>query len=291
MSYSRFSASRPLAQALTLGLGAALSSAAAAPLSVTLSLTDGDRPFAYHNPLKVGDQELQVQELKFYVSEVALVRSDGSEVPLPGIRLATFKKGTPPQNIEIFRADAPPGDYRGLRLNIGVPRALNHQDAALAAAPLNIEQGMYWAWNSGYIFFSLHGEAAGQNVATHIGGDNHRLTVDLSDLQKPGTALKVTDAGLSVPATLDLQKLYAAGVGGAPWDFSKPAYQQVHFGPVAAQLFLNASGAFRRADGAFANPVYRGAAPVTGSASAAPAQGASQPQTQHHQHGAPAQRP
>lgn len=249
---------------LTLLLATLASGAVAAPLTVTLSLMDGTEPFFYHNPLKVNGQILKVEEVKFYVSEVALVRADGREVPVPGLSLAHLQKGTPPQNIEIFKSEVPAGEYRGLRFNIGVPRDLNHRDATVAQAPLNVEQGMYWAWNSGYIFFSLHGQSGDQKVANHVGGDSHRITVDLTDLQKPGTALNVTDAGLTVPVRLDLQKLYAAGLSGQPWDFSRAPYQQVHFGAVADQFFMNVSSAFSRADGVNANPVDRGRpAPAT----------------------------
>ncbi|MHA0036318.1 MbnP family protein [Deinococcus sp. PESE-13] len=251
---------------------ALLGSAAAAPLSLTLSLTDGQTPFLFDSALKVAGQDLTVQEVKFYVSDVALVRADGTEVPVRGLSLAQLKKGTTPQNIEIFKGEAPAGTYRGLRFNVGVPRALNHADATTAKAPLSLEQGMYWAWNSGYIFFTLLGESNGVKVANHVGGDSHRITVDLTDLQKPGTALRVAaDGGLTVPVSLDLQKLYAAGVGGA-WDFSRAQYQQVHFGPVADQFYANVAGAFSRADGANANPVYRGApAPAGAAAPTAPA--------------------
>lgn len=243
-----------------LCLGAA--SAVAAPMTITLSLTDGKEPFFYHNPLTVGTQTLNVNEVKFYVSDVALVRANGTEVRVPGLSLAHLKKGTPPQNIEIFRGQAPVGEYRGLRFNVGVPRDLNHKDATTAKSPLSVEDGMYWAWNSGYIFFTLTGTTGDKKVANHVGGDSHRITVDLTDLQKPGTTLNLSKEGLSVPVQLDLQKLYAAGVSGQPWDFSQAAYQQVHFGPVADQFFINVSGAFSRADGVNANPVYRGPAPT-----------------------------
>ncbi|UTA52361.1 hypothetical protein MSS93_15325 [Deinococcus radiodurans] len=63
---------------------ALLGSAAAAPLSLTLSLTDGQTPFLLDTALKVAGQDLTVQEVKFYVSDVALVRADGTEVPVRG---------------------------------------------------------------------------------------------------------------------------------------------------------------------------------------------------------------
>lgn len=230
-----------------LALSAGLASAA--PVTLTLSLLDGDKPFFYHNNLTLPNGgQLHVHEVKLYISNVALVKADGTEVPVPGLTLAKLQMGTPPQNIQIFRGDAPEGDYRGVIFDVGVPRDLNHQDATSAKAPLSVEDGMYWAWNSGYIFFGLHGttsvNGADKDIALHIGGDNHRITVNLADLQKPGTAFKLDAKGTSIPVALNLQALLAKGVDGQPWDLSIPAYQQVHFGPVADQFAKNANSAF-----------------------------------------------
>ena len=237
-------------------LGLLAGTASAAPLTLSLSLLDGEKPFFYHAPLTLPNgQKLNVNEVKFYISNVALVKADGTEVPVPGLTLNKLKMGTSPQNIEIFRGDAPAGEYRGVRFNVGVPRDLNHQDATTARAPLSVEDGMYWAWNSGYIFLSIHGKTSAsgsdknigeKDIALHVGGDNHRLVVNLADLQKPGTNMTVTDAGAQVPVTLNLAALLSVGVNGEPWDLSQPTYQQVHFGAVADQLAKNANSAFGR---------------------------------------------
>ncbi|MFC6590953.1 MbnP family protein [Deinococcus lacus] len=188
-----------------------------------------------------------MNEVKFYVSNVALVRADGSEVPVRGLSLAKLPGSG--QSSLMFRGQAPAGEYRGLRFDVGVPRDLNHRDASAARGPLSIEEGMYWAWNSGYIFFSLLGKSEGQAIANHVGGDNHRVTVNLADLQKPGTALTLGAGGLDMPVSLDLQKLYARGVSGEAWDFSKATYQQVHMGAAADQLAANLAGAFSAGGG------------------------------------------
>lgn len=229
-----------------------VSSAFAAPFTLNLTLMDGEKPFMYHNPLTLKNgQTLNINEVKLYVSSVALVKADGTEVPVSGINLAKLQKGTPPQNIEIFKGDAPAGEYRGVIFDVGVPRALNHQDATTARSPLSVEDGMYWAWNSGYIFMSVLGKTSAsgseKDVALHIGGDNHRITVNLADLQKPGTAIQVTDKGASVGVSLNLAALLAAGVNGEAWDLSQASYQQVHFGAVADQFAKNANSAFGRA--------------------------------------------
>lgn len=227
----------------------AVTSASAAPLSINLTLMDGENPFFYHNPLKLPNgQSMTVSDVRLYISNVALVKADGSEVPVKGLSLGKLKMGTPPQNIEIFKGNAPLGEYKGIRFDVGLPRDVNHREATTAKAPLSIEDGMYWAWNSGYIFLSVHGKtsAAGgeKDVALHVGGDNHRLTVNLADLQKPGTEIKVSAQGASVPVTLNLAALLSKGVAAEAWDLSQARYQQVHFGPVADQLAANAQTAF-----------------------------------------------
>lgn len=232
-----------------LALSAGLASAA--PLTLNLTLLDGDKPFLYHTPVTLANgQALTVNEVKLYISNVALVKADGTEVPVAGLNLAKLLKGTPPQNIQIFKGDAPEGEYRGVRFDVGVPRELNHLDATTAKSPLSIEDGMFWAWNSGYIFLSVHGKTtvsgADKDVALHVGGDNHRITVNLTDLQKPGTNLTLTTKGADVPVTLNLAALLAKGLDGAAWDLTNPAYQQVHMGPVADQLAKNANSAFGR---------------------------------------------
>lgn len=223
--------------------------ATAAPLTLNLSLLDGDKPFFYHNALTLpGGQSVNVQDVRLYVSNVALIKADGTEVPVPGLTLAKLEKGTPPQNVEIFKGEAPEGEYRGVRFDVGLPREVNHRDATTARSPLSIEDGMYWAWNSGYIFFSVRGKTsvngAEKDVVFHVGGDNHRLTVNLADLQKPGTALKVTPSGASVPVTLNLAGLFVRGVNGEAWDLIQPKYQQVHMGAVSDQLAFNAQSVF-----------------------------------------------
>lgn len=221
--------------------------ASAAPLTLNLTVTDGTKPLSGPLTLPNGGG-LSVSEVKLYVSQVALIKPDGREVPVRGLTLTKLSSQTGFQNVRIFTGDAPAGEYRGVRFDVGVPRDQNHLDATSARSPLSIEDGMYWAWNSGYIFISVLGKTnvlgSDKDVALHVGGGNHRVTVNLADLQKPNTALSVGPQGASVPVTLNLAALLSKGLDGAAWDFSQPQYQQVHMGKVADQLAENARSAF-----------------------------------------------
>lgn len=124
-------------------------------------------PRAYFNemPLEIGTSytdvlghTVRVDGFKTYISEVFAVKTDGSEVPLLGIDLINFLDA-PTYNWTIER-----GDYQGIKFAMGVPEELNKdQDPAQYPSnhPLSVNgsAGMFWTWNSGYIFTKFEGKA------------------------------------------------------------------------------------------------------------------------------------
>ena len=115
-------------------------------------------------------------DYRVYVSEVKLVRKDGSTVPVQltqdgvwqyqNIALLDFengtgpcRNGTAPTNTTV-RGAAPAGEYTGVELTVGVPFALNHQDPTVAPAPLN-STAMFWNWQGGYKFIKFDTTSSG----------------------------------------------------------------------------------------------------------------------------------
>lgn len=233
----------PALAALTLG------GALAAPVELKVSLTVGDKPLVmgqtYQNP--AGNTYL-VNLLRFYLSNVALVKRDGSEVKAEGLTLAEFKQGGSVQDVTVMKMDVPAGDYAGIRFNVGVPRELNHLDAAKQQAPLGVGSGMYWSWNAGYIFYRFEGKFMKGNTPTpflmHMGTDDALQHVNLADLEGYSTPIKVPETGGSVRVNLDVSKVFAAGLKGEAYDLNKPQYAQVHGGPVSQQAYTNLLGAW-----------------------------------------------
>ncbi|MEZ4938318.1 MAG: MbnP family protein [Crocinitomicaceae bacterium] len=62
---------------------------------------------------------------------------------------------------ELFSADVTPGSYSQIKFNVGVDSVRNHSDPASYPSdnPLNIitSSGMFWTWNTGYIFVIIEG--------------------------------------------------------------------------------------------------------------------------------------
>jgi len=110
---------------------------------------------------------VEPQDLRVFISNVRLVKADGAEETveiverspwqLPGVGLLDFEDasglcsiGTPEVNASIT-GRVFPGEYVGVHFDVGVPEALNHQDPASLAAPLELGT-LSWGWLLGYKF-------------------------------------------------------------------------------------------------------------------------------------------
>jgi uncharacterized repeat protein (TIGR04052 family) len=137
-------------------------------------------------------------DFRLYVSEIKLLRKDGSSVPLELVQdgvwqyqnvvLLDFENGEGPCrngtsgiNTRV-RATMPPGRYSGIELTVGVPFKLNHQDPTVAAAPLN-STAMFWNWQGGYKFIKFDTASTGirepQPAGSNAAGAVTRYAVHL----------------------------------------------------------------------------------------------------------------
>jgi len=133
---------------------------------------------------------IRVDQFLSYISQVILMKSDGSEVLLKDFYLANF------ENDVQLDFDVPAGHYTGLKLGLGIPITHNkHQDPAQypSSHPLSVagSQGMFWYWNTGYIFTKFEGkiDTTGTDGAElldsflfHIGDDPYYRQLEFNDL-------------------------------------------------------------------------------------------------------------
>jgi uncharacterized repeat protein (TIGR04052 family) len=158
---------------------AACGGGADGPQSVTLTFA----AFAGSAPVQCGTAvsglgssgvAAQIKDFRFYISNVKMVRADGSEAALTlaanddwnlssgGNTLTLIDLedgsgscagGTAATNA-VIKGTVPAGDYVGVKMSMGVPFALNHSDYATATRPLDI-QAMAWSWQSGRKFAKI----------------------------------------------------------------------------------------------------------------------------------------
>ena len=146
-------------------------------------------------------------DFRLYVSEVKLVRIDGTTVPVQlaqdgiwqyqNVALIDFENGTGPcrngtqaTNTSV-RGTVPGGEYTGLEVTVGVPFELNHQDPTVAASPLN-STAMFWNWQGGYKFIKFDTSSSGMSdqkpAAPNAMGAVTRYAVHLGSTMCAGTS-------------------------------------------------------------------------------------------------------
>jgi hypothetical protein len=115
--------------------------------------------------------DFKVTTLKYYLSNFILTKSDGSKVTIPEsyyLVNAADASSTLPQLDNV-----PAGDYTKIDFTIGVDEARNFAGAQTGA--LDPAKGMFWSWNSGYIFLMFEGTSSKSKQASnqlffHVGG-------------------------------------------------------------------------------------------------------------------------
>lgn len=120
--------------------------------------------------------------LKYYISNIKLTKSDNTVWTQPDSYY--LYDAASPKNLEI--TGIPEGDYTAIEFTVGVDSARNVSGAQTGA--LDPANGMFWSWNTGYIFFKAEGTSPsasmGGDFTYHVGGykgDNKaQRTISLS---------------------------------------------------------------------------------------------------------------
>lgn len=189
-------------------------------LAISIVNTVGDRPLLldtadYTNAL---GQPFTVSNFKYYISSCRLKAAGEKEYKSNAFFLVNEED---PASKNILLSDVPDGDYT-LSFTLGVDSIHNCSGAQSGALdPVN---GMFWAWNSGYIFVKLEGRSPassspGHIFEYHIGGykfpDNCIRSICLTDKKiciREGKITRIqlkADAAeiLKTPETIDFSVL------------------------------------------------------------------------------------
>ncbi|CCH55109.1 hypothetical protein BN8_04344 [Fibrisoma limi BUZ 3] len=106
-------------------------------------------------------EQFSVSLLNYFVSNVRLKRADGSEYVVPQDSSYFLIKEAEPASQTVTITNVPAGDYVGVSYLIGVDSLRSTMDISRRKGVLEPagahNGGMYWDWNSGYIFFKLEG--------------------------------------------------------------------------------------------------------------------------------------
>jgi hypothetical protein len=122
-------------------------------------------------------EPFNVTWLTYYISNIKLKRADGSYFIDPVVNDGS--KGyylideMDAASQVLTLTNIPPGEYTEMTFTVGVDG--NQVTQGAQVGPLDPAKGLFWSWNSGYIFFAIEGTAAvstqeGNVFQYHVGG-------------------------------------------------------------------------------------------------------------------------
>lgn len=158
-------------------------------------------------------EQFTVTKLKYYISNVQLMKGNNVAYTMPESYFLVDESNQPSTKCTI--PNVPNGTYTGVRFMLGVDSARNVSGAQSGA--LDVDNQMFWTWNSGYIFYKLEGTspAAPGGLVYHVGGfrnsnnTNAIRTVDISF----GASTMVVDGAREAEIHLlaDVLKVFSGG--------------------------------------------------------------------------------
>jgi hypothetical protein len=166
-------------------------------------------------------QSYTISKLKYYISNIAMITKSGKTIHFPGSYLVNEEE---PLSRQIVLNGVKSEEYASLTFLIGVDSL--HNCSGAQSGDLDPAKGMFWTWNTGYVFFKLEGHSPVSNspghiLEYHVGGYKkptnciRSITIDLSDSRDLADPLMSNIIRLNVdvaqllkdPVTIDFSKL------------------------------------------------------------------------------------
>lgn len=124
----------------------------------------------YQNAL---GEKFSVTTFSYYISNIKLQTATGETYTVPQDSSYFLIKESDAASQKIILRNVPSLDYTSVSFTIGVDSIRNTMDIAKRTGVLDPANGMYWSWNSGYIFVKAEGSSASSSNGSfryHIGG-------------------------------------------------------------------------------------------------------------------------
>ena len=199
-----------------------------APVSIQFNHVIGGQKLVLdkQNYSNAAGEQFNISTLQYFVSNIRLRRTDGSEYVLKqDSSYFLVNEGNPASHSVRFKA--PAGDYNRVTFVLGIDSVRNTMDISKRTGVLDpsnaMDNGMYWGWNSGYIFFKMEGTSPQAKVDPtghrkyryHIGGFggykaptiNNIKSVSL-DLTKGGTVKARNGRDATIHIVADILKVF-----------------------------------------------------------------------------------
>lgn len=180
--------------------------------NTTIVLGSADSPAATTNTSASG-QLHQFSELKYVISNIRLIKADGSEIPYNVNDLdkgATVIDQAKAATLNYVLSNIPVGEYKQIKFGLGVKQEINTLDQLrfpvfYATAGAN-DTKMHWEWGTGYRFTKLEGfyGADHKELSIHTGSTISGTNGDESTYKQGVDAYR--DITLNLPSLVTVGK-------------------------------------------------------------------------------------
>lgn len=157
----------------------------------------GDRPLllneeVYENGL---GQKFSLTTVNYFISNISLTQKNGKQYTLTPDESYFLVKSSE-QGSKTIKLRVPAGQYQSISFTLGVDSLRSTMDLSRRKGALDpaggMIDGMYWSWNSGYIFFKMEGlspaapldKTGNHKFRFHIGGFGGYNKPGLNNIQK-----------------------------------------------------------------------------------------------------------
>lgn len=169
-------------------------------------------------------EKIKLSTLNYFISNIKLTKKDGTVYTLPQDSSYFLVKESEPASKLLSLTNIPAGKYDRISFMVGVDSIRNTMDIEKRTGSLDVgsaAKGMYWVWNSGYIFFKMEGsspsapEKQKNRFAYHIGGFGGFKTPMINNIRTVNIAMKKLSVNSKQPAEVaidvDVARLFDGG--------------------------------------------------------------------------------
>ncbi len=186
-----------------------------------------------HSYVTATGDSIKIETLRLYISNIKLIGKKGNDFS-ENISYHLLDLEVE-QSMTINLTDLPTNSYDKVIFNLGIDSAINV--AGALGGVLDPSNGMYWAWQSGYINFKIEGTSPScktfkHEFAFHIGG-----------YQLPFNAMRTIQLELTKPVNgllkiqLDVSKFFESILLSETHTIQIPGYEAMKIADLTSRLF------------------------------------------------------
>lgn len=197
-------------------------------VSIQIDNVVGDKPLKLNDETYTNEagEKFSITTFNYFISNIIFTDEAGQQYVVPQDQSYFLLKAEDSLSHN-FKVSLPDGKYNSITFTIGVDSVRNTMDVSKRTGVLDISggmlSGMYWTWNSGYIFLKLEGmcdqadvDRTGQRkFRYHIGGYGGYHKPSLNNIKtvtmnftKAGTVIINKDRTSKVLMQADILKIF-----------------------------------------------------------------------------------